>query len=286
MSDIQTVGVIGAGTMGAGIAQLLVQHGYHCLLRDVDAAFVQKGVETIRRAFDRLVERDRLSAADRAAALARLTSVTDAAALADADAVIEAVPERIDLKRALFAELDQICTRALFLASNTSSLPVQNMAAATRHPQRVLGLHFFNPAPVLPLVEIVVPLTTDPQVADTAEALIRSLGKTPVRTKDTPGFVANRLFVPFALDAMRLLESGTATAEDIDAACRLGLSHALGPLATADLIGLDVALAVADAMYDETRDPRLAAPTLLRRMVAAGWLGRKSGRGFFLYRPD
>ncbi len=283
LSEIKTVAVVGAGTMGAGIAQVAVQRGYAVVLRDVDDALIQKGIASAARGLERLVQRDRMGAADRDAALSRLRGSTDLGDLAHADVVIEAASERLDLKRRIFEELDKACPAARLLASNTSSLSLQNLAGATQTPQRVLGLHFFNPAPVLPLVEIVVPYTADPDAVELAERFVRSLEKTPVRAKDTPGFISNRLLIPFVLDALRLLESGVATAEDIDNACHLGFSHAMGPLATADLIGLDVLIDVAESMYDELRDPRLVPPTIVRRYVEAGWLGRKSGRGVYEY---
>jgi len=280
---IRKVAIIGAGTMGAGIAQVAVQHGYATVLRDIDQSLIDRGLATVEKGLGRLVDKDRLSATERDAALARLSGGGDLEALADADLVIEAASERLAIKRAIFVELDAACLQARIIASNSSSLSNQNLAGVTRRPERVIGLHFFNPAPVLPLVEVVVPYTADIEVVELGEAWVRSIGKTPVRAKDTPGFIANRLLIPFALDALRLLEGGVATAEDIDTACRMGLSHAMGPLATADLVGLDVLLDVADAMYAELRDPGLAAPTILRRYVEAGWLGRKSGRGVFQY---
>ena len=283
LAEIKKVAIVGAGTMGAGIAQVAVQRGYPTVLRDIDQALVDRGLATIEKGLGRLVTKDRLAPDDRDAALARLSGTVDLAPFADADLVIEAASERLDLKRKIFAELDQACPQARIIASNSSSLSNQNLAGVTQRPQRVIGLHFFNPAPVLPLVEVVVPYTADPELVELAERWVRSLGKTPVRAKDTPGFIANRLLVPFALDAFRLLEAGVATAEDIDTACRLGLSHAMGPLATSDLVGLDVLLDVAAAMYQELRDPGLAAPTILRRYVEAGWLGRKSGRGVYRY---
>ena len=269
--------------MGAGIAQVAVQHGYATVLRDIDQALIDRGIATVEKGLGRLVDKGRLGAAERDAALARLGGGLDLDALADADLVLEAASERLDIKRAIFAELDAACLQARVLASNSSSLSNQNLAGVTKRPGRVIGLHFFNPAPVLPLVEVIVPYTADEAVVALGERWVRSLGKQPVRAKDTPGFIANRLLVPFILDAFRLLESGVASAEDIDTACHVGFNHAMGPLATADLIGLDVMLDIAEAMQAELHEPSLAAPTMLRRYVEAGWLGRKSGRGVYRY---
>ena len=277
LPEIRKVAIIGAGTMGAGIAQVAVQHGYATVLRDIDQALIDRGIAAVEKGLGRL------GAAERDAALARLGGGLDLDALADADLVLEAASERLDIKRAIFAELDEACPRARVLASNSSSLSNQNLAGVTKRPGRVIGLHFFNPAPVLPLVEVIVPYTADEEVVDLGERWVRSLGKQPVRAKDTPGFIANRLLVPFILDAFRLLESGVASAEDIDTACHVGFNHAMGPLATADLIGLDVMLDIAEAMQAELHEPSLAAPTMLRRYVEAGWLGRKSGRGVYRY---
>ncbi len=280
---VRTLAVIGAGSMGHGIAQTAALAGITTILHDVDQAAVDRGLAGIDAGLARMVARGRLGADERDATLARLHGATDLQAVADVDAVIEAAPEQLALKKRIFTDLDALCERAVFLASNTSSLSLQEIAAATVRPGRVLGLHYFNPAQVLPLVEVVTPLTVDPRVAEAAEAFCRATGKTPIRVQDTPAFVVNRLFVPFALDAIRLLESGVASAEDIDRACQLGVSHKLGPLATCDLSGLDVLLHVADAMRAETGDPRWNAPTLLRRLVSAGRLGRKTGRGIFDY---
>ncbi len=283
LPEIRKVAIIGAGTMGAGIAQVAVQHGYATVLRDIDQALIDRGIAAVEKGLGRLVDKGRLGAAERDAALARLGGGLDLDALADADLVLEAASERLDIKRAIFAELDEACPQARVLASNSSSLSNQNLAGVTKRPGRVIGLHFFNPAPVLPLVEVIVPYTADEEVVDLGERWVRSLGKQPVRAKDTPGFIANRLLVPFILDAFRLLESGVASAEDIDTACHVGFNHAMGPLATADLIGLDVMLDIAEAMQAELHEPSLAAPTMLRRYVEAGWLGRKSGRGVYRY---
>jgi len=282
---VHALGVIGAGTMGHGIAQTAILAGIDVVLRDVDSGALERGRAAIEKGLARLVERERLTAAEQEAALAHLTTATELEALADMDAVIEAAPERLELKRTIFAELDGACPRAIFIASNTSSIPIQQIAVSLPEERRsrALGLHYFNPAQVLPLVEVVRPLTASDEAVAVAEAFVRATGKTPIAAQDTPAFIVNRLFVPMALDALRMWEAGVASAEDIDAGCRLGLGHSMGPLATSDLVGLDVMLDVAESMFDELRDPRVAPPTILRRLVSAGRLGRKTGRGVFDY---
>ena len=280
---VRSLAVIGSGTMGAGIAQTAILAGIHTTIREIDQPLLDRGLATIRKNLDRLAERGKLDAPARDAALACLHGATDLAALASVDAVIEAVPEILDLKKKVFADLEQVCTNAVFLASNTSSLPVQEIATAVKAKERVLGLHYFNPAQVLPLVDVVTPLTVAEETVQAALAFCRATGKSPIRVKDTPAFVVNRLFVPFAMNAMRLWESGVASAEDIDQGCKLGVGHSMGPLATSDLVGLDVMLHVAESMFAELRAPAVAPPTILRRLVSAGHLGRKTGRGIFDY---
>ena len=280
---IERLGVIGAGTMGAGIAQTALVAGISVTLVDVDAGQLAAAEATITGGLDRLLSRERIDLTQREASLRALTTATELSALADADAVIEAVSERIELKQAIFAELETTCARAVFLASNTSSLSLQEIAERMSDASRVVGLHYFNPAQILPLVEVVTPLTASDEAVDAAWAFAEATGKTPVRVKDTPAFIVNRLLVPFCLSALRLWESGVATAEDIDQACQLGVGHALGPLATSDLVGLDVLLDVAESMQREIGDPSLAPPTILRRLVSAGRLGRKTGRGIYEY---
>lgn len=283
---LQTLGVVGAGSMGHGIAQTAVLAGIDTILYDVQQRFLDRGLAGIESGLDRLVARERLSPEEKSATMGRVTGSTDLQDFAGVNGVIEAAPERLELKQKIFEDLDRICDGAIFLASNTSSISLQEIARLTQRPERILGMHYFNPPQILPLVEIVMPITVDPGVVEAAEAFCVATGKTSIRVKDTPAFVVNRLFVPFALDAIRLLESGVATAEDIDQACQLGVSHKMGPLATADLSGLDVMLDVADAMREETGDARWNAPTLLRRLVSAGRLGRKTGRGIYDYSSD
>ena len=280
---IERLGVIGAGTMGAGIAQTALLAGIAVTLVDVDAGQLAAAEATITGGLDRLLSRERIDLTQREASLRALTTATELSTLGDADAVIEAVSERIELKQAIFAELETTCAGAVFLASNTSSLSLQEIAERMSDASRVVGLHYFNPAQILPLVEGVTPLTASDEAVDAAWAFAQATGKTPVRVKDTPAFIVNRLLVPFCLSALRLWESGVATAEDIDQACQLGVGHAMGPLATSDLVGLDVLLDVAESMQREIGDPSLAPPTILRRLVSAGRLGRKTGRGIYEY---
>lgn len=281
--EIKTVGVVGCGLMGSGIAEVCARAGYNVIVREVDEAALNRGLERIRQSLGRALERGRIDQATYDQTLGRIRGTVNMADLAGSDFVIEAVVENLDLKKQVFAELDRICRDGVILATNTSCLPVTDIAAATRRPKLVVGTHFFNPAPVLPLVEIVRTILNDDPTVETTRRFCESLGKTVVITKDRPGFIVNRLAIPFLLDAVRLLEEGMATKEEIDTAVKLGLNHPMGPLTLLDFVGLDTTLFVADAMYQEFRDPKFAAPPLLRRMVAAGWLGRKSGRGFYEY---
>lgn len=275
------LGVLGGGTMGSGIAQTALLAGIEVSLVDVDAGQLQRAQKTIQSGVDRLVSRQRISAEQGSAAIAALTTSTNFESLAGSEGVIEAVSENVELKQSIFERLETVCADASFIASNTSSLSIQEIAQRMSDPSRVVGLHYFNPAQVLPLVEVVVPLTASDEAIESAWAFVEATGKTPVRVKDTPAFIVNRLLVPFCLSALRLWESGVATAEDIDSACQLGLGHSMGPLATADLVGLDVLLDVAESMQREIGDPNLAPPTILRRLVSAGRLGRKSGHGIY-----
>ena len=280
-ADLRRLGVLGGGTMGSGITQTALLAEIEVTLVDVDEGQLERARDVIRGGVDRLVSRERITAEQGAAAMASLTTSTDLEALGASEGVIEAVSENIELKRSIFERLERVCADAQFIASNTSSLSIQEIAERMTDPSRVVGLHYFNPAQVLPLVEVVVPLTASEAAVDAAWAFVEASGKTPVRVKDTPAFIVNRLLVPFCLSALRLWESGVATAEDIDRACQLGLGHSMGPLATADLVGLDVLLDVAESMQREIGDPNLTPPTILRRLVSAGRLGRKSGRGVY-----
>jgi len=283
---IERVGVIGSGLMGSGIAQVAAYNGLNVTLVDVDQGRVDAAIDGIHRRLQREAERGRISAADCEAAYQRLSGSADMDTLhsmARVDAVIEAVVEDLEIKSAVFQRLGEVCSPDALLASNTSSLPLSDLAAASGRPERVIGLHFFNPPWALKLVEIVSTASTTEATLNDAMRLCEKLGRVPVQVKDTPGFIANRLLVPFIFDAIDLLDSGVANAEDIDNACKVGLNHTMGPLATADLIGLDTLKLIAESMFEEYGEPRFKAPPLLRQMVTAGLLGRKSGRGFYTY---
>ena len=272
--------------MGSGIAQVAAYCGVEVTLVDVDRTRVEAGIAGIRKRLAREAERGRVSQADADAASDRLFGADDwetLGTLGDVDCVIEAVIEDHDVKTRIFRTLGEVCRSDTLLASNTSSLPLSEMAAASGRPERVIGLHFFNPPWALKLVEVVSTASTTEETLADALFVCSKLGRVPVQVKDTPGFIANRLLVPFIFDAIDLLDSGVATAEDIDNACKLGLNHTMGPLATADLIGLDTLRLIAESMFEEYGEPRFKAPTLLRRLVSLGHLGRKTGRGFFKY---
>jgi 3-hydroxybutyryl-CoA dehydrogenase len=278
------VGVIGSGIMGAGIAEVAARNGCDVLVREVSAELAAAGRDRIAASLERAVSRGKLPAEERDAALARVRTTTELADLADRDLVIEAVTEHEPTKTALYRELGDVVRPDCVLASNTSSIPISRLAAVTPGPERVLGMHFFNPVVVLPLVELVPSLLTSQSTVDTARAFAEDrLGKRTVLCKDRAGFVVNALLVPYLLAAIRMVEAGVATAADVDTAMVGGANHPMGPLALADLIGLDTCAAVAVSMYEEFKEPLYAAPPLLLRMVEAGLLGRKSGRGFFGY---
>ncbi|WP_125079256.1 3-hydroxybutyryl-CoA dehydrogenase [Mycobacterium sp. P7213] len=283
--SIQRVGVIGAGQMGAGIAEVSARAGVEVKIFETTDALVTAGRNRIVKSLERGVSAGKITERERDDAVGNLTFTTDLGDLADRQLVIEAVIEDDTVKSKIFAELDRVITDPdAVLASNTSSIPIMKIAAATQNPQRVLGLHFFNPVPVLPLVELVSTLVTDPAAADRTEDFASAvLGKQVVRCSDRSGFVVNALLVPYLLSAVRMLESGFATVEDIDKAIVAGLSHPMGPLRLSDLVGLDTLKLIADKMYEEFKEPLYAAPPLLLRMVEAGQLGKKSGRGFYTY---
>lgn len=282
--EIKKVGVAGCGLMGAGIAQISIQAGYQVVVSEINDELLNKGIDSIEANLDRNVKKGRMSEEERKAMLGRLEGTTDVSDFADCDLVIEAIIEKMELKRELFATLDQICPEHTIFASNTSTLSITEMAAATKRPDRVLGLHFFNPVPVMRLIEIVRSLATSDETLSIAAEFGKSLGKEIVIVKDSPGFVTNRLIFPYLLEAVRVLELGLATKEDIDTAMRLGLNHPMGPFTLLDLIGLDTAHHIASAIYEEFKDPRFAPSPLLKQMVTAGWLGRKSGKGFYEYK--
>lgn len=282
---VQRVGVIGAGLMGAGIAEVAAKAGSDVLVWEAKQEFADAGKARLEKSLSKAVERGKLSEEDRDAALGRLTFTTELKDLADREIVIEAIVENEDIKKDVFRQLDEIVKDPkAALCSNTSSLPIQTIASATKNPGRVLGLHFFNPVPVLPLVEVIPALTSDDEVVERAQTYATEvLGKKAVRAKDRSGFIVNFLLVPYMLSAVRMVEQGVATAEDIDTGMKLGAAHPMGPLTLADMVGLDTCAFIADVMYKEYGDPSYSCPPLLRRMVTAGHLGRKSGKGFYDY---
>jgi 3-hydroxybutyryl-CoA dehydrogenase len=280
---IRRVGVVGCGLMGSGIAETVARAGYEVVVRELTDDLLQRGLERLEASMRRAVERNKLDEAARDAARSRIRGTTALGDLAGVDLVIEAVIEKMDEKKALLRELDRLVSPGVVLASNTSSLSITEMAAATGRAERVVGLHFFNPVPVMPLVEVVRGLTTSDEVVARMREFAQSLGKTVVVARDTPGFIVNRLLVPYLLDAVRALELGVASREDIDTAVTLGLGHPMGPLTLLDFVGVDTTYYIAEAMYNEFKDPRWAPPPVLKQMVTAGWWGRKSGRGFYEY---
>ncbi len=282
--DIQTIGVVGCGLMGSGIVEVAARAGFNVLVSEPTEAFLQAGLARIDKSLGRAVKKGKLSEDEVAAIKSRITGVIGLDAFQDADLVIEAAPENLDLKRDLFRTLDEVTRPDVILASNTSSISIAALAAATQRPDKVVGMHFFNPVPVMALLELVRGILTSDETLATARAVGERMGKTPVVAKDSPGFIVNRLLIPFLLDAIRMVESGVATKEDIDTGVKLGLNHPMGPLTLADFVGLDTTLFVADVLYEEYGDPNFKAPPLLRQMVAAGLLGRKSGRGFYDWR--
>ncbi|PYM40781.1 MAG: 3-hydroxybutyryl-CoA dehydrogenase [Candidatus Rokuibacteriota bacterium] len=280
---IQNVGVIGCGLMGSGIVQVAAQAGFRVLFVEANGALVERGLGRLRETFEGLVAKGKLDAAAKDAVLARIGGTARLEDLKGCDLVVEAMTENQQLKNETFAQLDRICPPHAILATNTSSCNVTALAAATTRPRQVLGLHFFNPVPLMKLVEVARTILTDEAVVATATEWVRTVGKTPVQTKDSTAFIVNRLLVPYLLDAVRLYEGGLASLEDIDTAMKLGCGYPMGPFTLLDLVGLDTAMYVAEVMFEEFREPRYAPPPLLKRMVLAGRLGRKTGRGFYAY---
>lgn len=283
MPEITRVGVLGCGQMGSGIAQVAAMAGFAVVARDVEEGLLANGQGAIRKSLDKLVEKDKLDPAARESALGRLTFTTRLADLAACELVVEAVTEDLRVKTELWQALDAAAPAETIFASNTSSLSIGDMAVATGRPDRFVGLHFFNPVPLMPLIEVVRAVTTSRETFDRAMAFARRLGKEPIAARDRSGFVVNRLLVPYLLDAVRALEDGVATASDLDRGMQLGCGHPMGPLALLDFIGLDTVVRIAEIMFEEYREQRFGPPPLLRRMVAAGLHGRKSGRGFYDY---
>jgi 3-hydroxybutyryl-CoA dehydrogenase len=277
------VAVLGAGTMGNGIAQVFAQSGHDVILRDIDEGALERARAQIDRSLGKLVEKGKIAAADRTSASARIQATTEMSGLAQVDLVIEAVVEKLEVKRGLFAELDVLTPPPTILASNTSSISITKLGAATRRPDKVIGMHFMNPVPLMALVEVIRGQATSDETTRTVMDLSRSLGKTPVEVNDFPGFVANRVLMPMINEAIFAVYEGVAKPEAIDEVMKLGMNHPMGPLTLADFIGLDVCLAILEVLHDGLGDPKYRACPLLRRMVDAGWLGRKSGRGFYTY---
>ncbi|ADI28293.1 MULTISPECIES: 3-hydroxybutyryl-CoA dehydrogenase [Geobacillus] len=281
--DVKTIMVVGAGQMGSGIAQVCAVAGYQVFLYDISEAQLDKGIANIEKGLARQVEKGKMTAADKDAALARLARSTDLHAAAKADLVIEAVVENMDVKTKLFAELDALARPETILASNTSSLPITEIAAATKRPEKVIGMHFMNPVPVMKLVEIIRGLATADDVYETIEAVARKLGKVPVEVNDFPGFISNRVLMPMINEAIYALYEGVATKEAIDEVMKLGMNHPMGPLTLADFIGLDTCLYIMETLHEGFGDDKYRPCPLLRKYVKAGWLGRKTGRGFYTY---
>lgn len=280
---IERVGVVGCGLMGSGIAQVTAVSGYRVIVREPEDRLLQQGLGRVREGLERMVEKERLGRDRAEAANGRLGGTVDLDGLSECDLVIEAVTEDYEVKAETFAALDDACPEGVVFASNTSSLSITRMAVQTERPDRFLGLHFFNPVPAMGLVEVVETLLVSGEVVEAGMEFARSLDKTPVRVKDRAGFIVNRLLVPYLLEAVRILDDGLASMEDIDQAMKLGAGYPMGPFRLLDLVGLETTLSIAEIMYDEFREPRFAPPPLLERMVLAGRLGRKSGRGFYEY---
>lgn len=280
---IEKVGVVGCGLMGSGIAQVVAQAGCQVVVREVTAELVDKGLKSVEKNLQRMVEKGALTEVERDYTRSRLRGTTNLDELGEADLVIEAIIEQLPAKKELFGALDKICKKSAIFASNTSSISITEMATATARAERFVGLHFFNPVPVMKLVEVIRTIATDAQVFEEMVRFAVRLGKTPVRTSDRTGFIVNRLLVPYLLDAVRALEEGVGSIEDIDNSMKLGCAHPMGPLTLLDFVGLDTTYYIAKVMFDEFKEKRFAPPPLLKRMVLAGWNGRKAGRGFYDY---
>lgn len=280
---MKKIGVLGTGTMGAGIIQVLAQNGYEVVLRARRESSVEKGIATVNKNLDKLVAKEKITAADKDAIMGRIHGSTDISIVADADLIIEAATEDMESKKALFAELDQLCKPETIIATNTSSLSITEIAAATGRADKIIGMHFFNPVPMMKLVEIIKGLATSNATRDTILELTKNLGKTPVEVEEAPGFVVNRILIPMINEGIGILADGVAKAEDIDQAMMLGANHPMGPLALGDLVGLDVCLAIMEVLHSEYGDDKYRPHPLLKKMVRAGKLGRKSGEGFYKY---
>ena len=283
IEDIKKVGVVGAGTMGSGIAQVIASNGRNVVLVDISDGALDKGLKGIEKSLGRLVKKESISEEESSAIVSRIETATDFGKLSDVDFIIEAVFEDMGVKKDIYKKLDDSVPSEVVLATNTSSLPIVEIAVSTKRPDKVVGMHFFNPAPLMKLVEIIKTLVTSEETAQLAYEFAQALGKEPVSTKDSPGFIVNRILIPMLNEAVFAYQDGVGSAEDIDKAMMLGTNQPIGPLALIDLIGLDVTIDVMDVFYKEFQDSKFRSAPLLRQMVRAGWLGRKSGRGFFQY---
>jgi len=282
--EIKKVGVVGCGTMGNGIVTVCAQSGYRVVVSEINDELLNKGLASIGSFLAKSVEKGKITQQDKDSIMARIKGTTNTKDFGDCDLVVDVAIENMDLKKKIFADLDKICPKHTILATNTSCLSIIDMAMATSRPDKVLGLHFMNPVPIMKLLEVVRTIATSDETLETGKTFGTSLGKTIVLAKDTPGFIVNFLLMPFLLNSIRMLDAGVATREDIDTSINLGLGHPMGPLTLSDLIGLDTILFVVDAIYAEVKDPQYAVPPLLKKMVTAGWLGRKSGKGFYEYK--
>lgn len=280
---MEKIFVIGAGTMGSGIVQAFAQKGYEVIVRDIKDEFVDRGIATINKNLSKLVAKGKVTEEFKENVLSKITGTTDLNLAADCDLVIEAAVENMEIKKDIFSQLDKICKVETILASNTSSLSITEVASVTNRPDRVIGMHFFNPATIMKLVEVIKGMPTSQETFDKVKELSFAIGKEPVEVAEAPGFVVNRILIPMINEAVGIFAEGVASVEDIDTAMKLGANHPMGPLALGDLIGLDVCLAIMDVLYNETGDTKYRAHSLLRKYVRAGWLGRKSGKGFYDY---
>lgn len=280
---MKKIGVLGTGTMGAGIIQVLAQNGYEVVMRARRQTSIDKGMATVEKNLDRLIKKEKMTEAEKAEVMSRITGSTEIEIVKDADLIIEAATENLEAKKALFAELDELCKPETIIATNTSALSITEIAAATNRPDKIIGMHFFNPVPAMKLIEIVKGLTTSDETRETILALTEAIGKTPVDVAEAPGFVVNRILIPMVNEGIAILADGVADVEGIDTAMKLGANHPMGPLALGDLIGLDVCLAIMETLYTEFGDTKYRPHPLLRKMVRANQLGRKTGKGFYDY---